>query len=486
MFRLLQAFFLLIPAVGYVLTRETLQNHQPWYFFLTAVVWTETAAIVLLLRQRWLSVLPLWLMLAFFMVGYYAQFYWITLDPPAFYDMYWELPNLAAQPDNLIRAFATVTVGYSVFCLLSVVLLASSRDAGFTLQRPLAPGRYEAVSIVLFVCLPALIFVSAMVMRATGIAVMGAETVQLPFRLAGVIFYTRAAIGPLLALLLWASVMARRRLWVAAAVVLAASHGATDAMLRSSRGALALLALLLLFVLLVSEKLTGARVRAFALAMVIVVLSFPLLTAYRSIRALDPAGMSLGRAAILTLDQWWQAETSTSGMTATAVRHVVLRLNGISSILPIVISDRAPVDPAEIEPILRGEGVSRFFTVDILGVPREQLHTSAPTLLGWMYILGGHTLVVLATGAFVLTIWVVWRSKYLATLRSAPVARAVFLLFILLQMTEGTIEGLGLQLSTTLATVAFCELLIRIVPARRYAGQPNPPSSAPAVLSSRA
>lgn len=459
----LRWLLLLFFIVGYFITWSHIREYADYYLGMSAMTLVFLALLLSRLDRPIRLALPVWLILAFYLAGYYLQFYWMLLDPDFFFSVHWGLPSLISSSQDVLRAYTTVSYSFVLFCITGWVALG-------TLPRTVRTRRigsfvrteYRTVSLVLCLLVPVLMVLTTAAVSATGIAVMGAESVQLPFRLAGVIYYSRGLIPALLALLVWTSDEAGLGRRTVFGLALALLYGLSDILLRSSRGALLSLFLLLFVLFVISGHLSAQRIRLFASVLLLTIFAFPLVTAYRWIRAANiSSGADLGQVMAEVLGTSSASSASLLGAASIGAQSVILRLNGMSSLLPIVSSDLAPIPPDQLGVVLGQTGTSRYLTFEILGYPPQYIGASAPSLLGWMYLVGGNELVLLGTVVFVLASWLIWRYMSLLRLRSLPVVQALFIMFIFSQLSEGTIDGIGLQMVSTAVSMATCELLVR-------------------------
>jgi hypothetical protein len=107
-------------------------------------------------------------------------------------------------------------------------------------------------------------------------------------------------------------------------------------------------------------------------------------------------------------------------------------------------------------------------TVDLFGFSPNDITAEAPSLVGWFFLVGGHTLVVVGLAGFTVAAYALWRILIRMRLRSLPVVQAIFLAQLFTQATEGMLDILiSLPMLAWPASVAACEWLVRRAEARR-------------------
>ncbi len=378
--------------------------------------------------------------------------------------------------DALAAAYATMTYGFAAFCLTASFLLGrlpvgQSRRAA----RVGAPAwgrsasKYRFVSLVALRIALVLTVATTIIMYMSGIGVMGVEGVTAPFRLVGLVFYTRLVFIPaILLLVVWSSQQAglQKRMLVALALLLV--YGLVDMLLRSSRSGLAGLLLPLGFLFLASGQRVNRRQFMFlAGGMLLVAFLYPVISVYRGIRIAESNDIL---SAIISA----QGSIVGGGLgdllatMGTGVRSLLFRLTGVDMLIVYHGLGVQALGDQAWNVLTAPRGLSGYVTVDVFGFSSNDINAEAPSLVGWFFLVGGHTLVVVGLAGFTAAAYALWRILIRMRLRSLPVAQALFLALLFTQATEGTFDSLiGLPILAWPASIAGCEWLVRRVETRR-------------------
>ena len=444
----------LLFALGYASTAQAFRFNGAEYFVLSLVSAIAGTILVSGLDAPARSTFHIWLLLLVFCVGYYAQFFFLAVNPQIYQGLL--LTPASTSETALIAAYRTTTLAFLAFCLTAWALLVKRGRKAAVIRGPavgVTVGSARSACTSLLVAIMLLEAATAYVAWQSRIAVMGAQAGALPYRLAGAIFYTRLIILPgLLLLLVWLSDCCRLRVLFRAALCILLVHSCADAVLRSSRGTLitALVGLFFLFVL--SRAMTRRRLAWIAAGLAISLLLFPVLTSYRNARIADPAQI----AAPLQVGFSRAYSSEAKGETVTNTAYAVFfRLTGMASLVPAAASGTAPLG------IENANQVTLYFNRAILGIPASWMNSVAPSLVGWFYIVAGNVGVCLGIAAFVVLAQMVWRVLSSSRILAQPVAQSLFLMLLLLVSTDGVLESsLWAILGTTISIVAV-ELIIK-------------------------
>ena len=111
--------------------------------------------------------------------------------------------------------------------------------------------------------------------------------------------------------------------------------------------------------------------------------------------------------------------------------------------------------------------MTSFFTTEVMGYPPEAIHTSAPSLVGWFYLVGGNVLVIAGVFGLTLALWIIWYQLPRSRLRCLAVAQALVATWILLGVAvDGVLDRAYLPALSCLASVVACEWVTRLGKAR--------------------
>lgn len=439
---------------GYAATFSKFGHWQVEYSALTLASLLACLLLLSVLNRPLEITAPVWLFLVLFLGAYYFKLYWM-LNEPKIVSTVWfpHLDWIVDSPEIVVSGYATTTYAFIAFSLTAWLCIVLAKPL-----RASSPKRrihYVAVASHLQWVISFLMAVTSYLMYITGIAIMGAESVYLPFRLAGLIYYTRVALIPaLLLLLIWCSDEADLRKYVRAGIILLCLHGLSDILLRGSKGALLLLFISLGFLFLVTGRMTAPRAWFMISIGVLNILLWPLILNYRYLR--DPT-RGIIHTVVGAMGSVWQGEYPVSEALSGMLTGVLSRFTGIEGLLASVGVGFEPIGFTKLfDPM-----VERIFTIEVLGYSRDAIHGSAPGLLGWFYIVGGHYLAVVGSVSFVVLTWYFWCFLRKVRLICRPVAQALFLGLVFGLAMDGMLNYLGVGVVTTVGSIGVCELLVR-------------------------
>lgn len=452
---------LLVFPVGYLVTAGHFGASAFQYLALNCGSLVGCYLLLSQLGRRPHLTLPFWLLL-FLFVFYYVQHYWLGADPNAVKG-FW-LPDLewmSSSPEILLSAYATTTFAFTTFCLTASLLLAISGRPGNHGTEAYDGVNHRRVFRIALAFLLILIPTTSYAMYAGHIAVLGAEAPALPFRLGGIVYYGRLATIPgLLLVTIWCADHMGSRRGLVIALVVAFIYAATDMLLRASRGSLAAILVPIGLLFFLTGRMTKGRIWPFIVAGAVIVVLWPVVTLYRLSRIADDASIivSLRQG----LDALPAADLTIPGILLDAVRSVIMRITGAVSLVPAVGADVQPLGPGAVS------SVTRFFTTEVMGYPPEAIHSSAPSLVGWFYLVGGNVLVIAGMFGLTLALWIVWQQLPRSRLRGLAVAQALVATWILFGVAvDGALDHAYLPALSCLASVVACEWVTRLGQARR-------------------
>ena len=407
---------------------------------LTAVGLASTAAGFFVRRSPVDS--ALYVVAAVFAFAYLARYFAILADPELIYFL---VPSVAwpafEAPDTLHRSLtyscAAFLAAAGTASFLRLTWLGAPRfgvQGGRRIEFPARdPGRG-----FLFVGVLAIVLLDS-VMIANGIGVQGQFVEQpLPFKLTGAIVYLKSIVVPCFAMV-YIYCAERRGLTGLSRVAISAVllSGAADMILFSSRGALLLQ---VLFVALL-WRVAGFKVRksdAIIAAIIVTgaLLAVPIITATRLF------GTDLS---VLSFSQ-----------IMFGVSFVFFRVTGIDQFM-VIIDLARPIAPADLLEVLWSpRGVAGYYTSEVLAFPEDVPQTFAPSALGWLYLVGGVPGLLLGGVALAGIVFAGWRVIELLLPRLSVIAKAYFMMQLIVICTEGVI-GVSLK-ALMIALFAFWAL----------------------------
>ena len=446
---------LLLFVVGYISTFSRFESCAVEYLGLTLLSVLACCLLLSVLNRPIRFTLAVWLILFVFAVAYYFKFYLIVCNPEIVESLWFpHLYFVAESPGILLRAYAITTCTFSIFCFIAWLFLVLTRRMQKSISEIELNHRF-ILSILVWL-IPVLMVLTGCGMYITGIARMGVPGTYLPLRLAGWMFYTRFVLIPaLLLLLVWCGDRAGLRKYSNAGIALLLLHGVSELLLRSSRGALLGLFMLLVLLFVCTGRMTKYRLILFIAVIIFTVLVFPVISDYRYIRAADE-DISITEALEDSIAQ--QRGTSLAGTLGKTGWKIVFRITGIDSLLAIQAIDFKPLGLSK----LFDSSTERFYTNSVLRYPISAEHSSAPSLPGWFYLVNGAYFAVIGVSCFIILTLIFWYMLIRVRLLCQPVAQAMFLYYFVFRvMSEGNLGLLRLDVYVLIGSIAACEFVVR-------------------------
>jgi hypothetical protein len=450
----------LIPLVfvgGYLATVRRLEGLSEPYFWLTLISLLSCCLLLTQMDRPLDITLPFWLLLFVFIFAYYFKFYWIVYDPDIIQTVWFpQLHWIAAAPRVLISAYATTTYAFTSFCITSWGLMTISHG---TRQLFLADRiRYRHVIWALVGLLSVLMAVSTDLMYTYGIGVMAAEGVYLPFRLAGVVFYTRFVVIPgLILLLIWSGEESGLGEGVAFGLLLLMIHGMSETVLKGSKAGLLWLLVQLGMLWVLTNRLTKRRGTWSLILIGMNLALFPAIQAYRLGRTSD-ADLSINYGMSQALGSMLQGSGQMSGMLEAALKMTAFRFTGMDLLLPILGSGVQKLGLGYFfDPY-----VGRVMTTDVYGYSEHAIQGIAPGVVGWFYLVGGNLLVVIGIVCLLISQWLFWRALSRLRLRALPVAQVLCAFIIFGFWMDGAFDYFLRTVGALITAICVCEGVMRL------------------------
>ena len=401
--------------------------------------------------------------MAFFilMLTQYIRFYSLVIDPSFLRNMLTETGWLTLFSERaLIDGFRLATFAFVAFCFTVFFLLRwSPIDRSTEVKRTpswVDVKFYERPAVVLLLLSPVLMLVLGYFASIYHIGQLGSSIkAELPFRLAGVIYYARLIFVPtLLMFLICAADRAGRQDMVRAGFLLLLAHGVMDVLIKSSRGALLLSVLSLIFLALVGGyKIRRMEKYAFSAVVALAAIAIPLTHQYRVLRN---SGLEITAAISGLADSPWNLST----MILDAIQFIYFRLPGVEMPIAIMGVGGRPLGSRAFEVLSVPNGVADYLTHTVLGFPQEVTHSFAPSFIGWFYLIGGELGVITSGMILALFVTVFWGKLIGQRLYSGPVAQTLFLLILFNAMTEGTLDVLRYHMFAMIACIMCIEIVM--------------------------
>jgi hypothetical protein len=460
----------LVFPIGYLLTFDRLAGFQFEYFALTFISAMSCTGCLFVLQRPTKDTSAPWIVLLTLVGAYYLEFYEIAVIP-------WVTTLFPVRPVNYepshrvyFSCFAAITLAFAAFAVVACLFYGMRRRP--RLDSPAADA-YELPAIRAW-AMPTGLGVGA---AAFGALLLGAATsfvvqryslimgleqqTPLPLHLQGVIVYFRLITIPMMMIyVVYAGLVARRRLWTIGGIALLLIYALSDMILRASKGTLLIELLCLTLLWLLSGQRIGYRQVLLALGLgVVAVILFPVFEVFRALRT---AEIDLTSALIRTFGQiLLQGRLQRS--LAETLASVTMRLTGAGAVMNLVARDFRFLG-ARWWHILRSPGaVKGYTTVEVFGAPPQlvTMFAVAPSLVGYFYVVDGYVGVVIGTSLFAAAVFAAWRFLQRLPLRSLVVAQVMFLFLVFGTVTEGTLDEQVLKVAPVyVVSVLLLETLV--------------------------
>jgi hypothetical protein len=450
--------------VGYLATCENLKTFQSEYLFLTVVSALSCYIILQKLSFQIHKHLPLWIFFGIFIMAYYLKYYIMVFYPDIIVALS-DAPTiksavrhaLISEPGVSIRCFAIITYGFSIFCLLSRLLLNYLTVETIPYQSE-SLRKNSSVFLILFISIPILIIATSWIMYVAKIGVMGSVFAELPFRIAGWIFYMRMSLIPgLILLLILLGERAQSSKYMIAGIAFLFLYALTDMALRSSRSSLIVFSFMLLLLFMIMQKLTIKRVGIFIVSILLTIILFPIIYLSRGLRFHHPS-LSLLQVFNETINRMFVSGTSTiTDLFQNSLTSIFQRITGIDS-LALAVKHGSSYIGLDFF----GLSVGNFYNNEVMGVIPNNPMGFAPSLLGWFYVAGGHWMVVAGVIGATALIWTVWFFLCRSGLKTLPVIKVLLMSWFFWTAIEGTLDRLHIGILVMTGSAIMCEGLTRL------------------------
>ena len=280
---------------------------------------------------------------------------------------------------------------------------------------------------------------------------MGVEHQTLPFRLDALITRTRLDVIPVLCLLsIW--LLDRKgwkHLWVIS-VLLYIAFSVGDSFMRGSRASVAQAMVPMCLLWLLSNTLTRSRTLAIALAVPLVLVTFPFLTSIRVARmnghAVDAETLRAGFDDLRSLEALGSYIDAMTG-----------RFQGFDGLLHNLDYGDDAYDSSRLLWIADSSQLVFHQTHRVVGISDDVIEGRSPGLLGGFLIVGGFAGLAPLIVLYTILVWLLWQG--LGSLQIAPVA----LSFMAARLLEYTGEGtFGVQHPIAgLVAIAIASMVFR-------------------------
>lgn len=352
-----------------------------------------------------------------------AAFYFtVTLRPFSMFLLYQNPDNpFLGSPQEYVSA---VWIGVLAQGTLFAFLVCVRRRIAFVPRHRVSAGTSERcvrwrtlfrhLALALLVLIPLL---NILTMRLN-IGFMGGPDSTLPFRLGGIIVVFRALTLTLALFLVQCAFRTNRRLLQFLSIGILALDVIWVVIATSSRGTIvgSTLMVMFLYILMASRINYRKLVVGFLVLLVIAMITFPYITAYRNAGRLDADAI---------LQSYRRSYTENAEFDQFEMFYQLLnRYTGMETLVPILRSADAPIGVQQVIRIISGHdqyvSIGDYYQRHFLGFSGQ----FGSGFLGELFVIGGSIGVILGTFSLLTAFFVFWRSLLRSSLITAPVIGA--------------------------------------------------------------
>lgn len=394
------------------------------------VLWAATTLVGLALALRLPRLdarsLWIWIVLGLFAVGYFGKTFYAATWLDGHGDLSDLNPEWGAFSDaDLLRSYEVVSAAFLVF---AAGLLFTARPTALDEAPPYRRSRVRSAIAGIAVVVLAL----TLLRGALGIGVMGLETEGLPFGIDTIIFRAQSSLIPaLLLVLMWAGERNEDTLSSALAILVLGLHLVAIAAVSASKAGLIHFAAYVLFLWIVSNRLTPKRELLLALIGVAAIGFYVVGAEFRVLRV---DGLSFSEA----LETVWSVEDAPfADLSNEGLRAIFLRISGAEGTW-FVLSDLAGSAASMIDRLAAvwSTSIRDVYTRQIVGVTWLQ-DFRAPGFIGALLLVFGLAGVglCLLIGPLVSFAW-----RLVGHFPAAPAQLAFSAVFLLQTLMEGIFQ----------------------------------------------
>jgi hypothetical protein len=445
----------LILVVGGAISQTHHGVASESWVLLTAANAIALALAIAALRRSQLPPILYSGIMAVFLLGGVLQLYLLSRNLPASSDFMREQAPLLnwVRATDIDQAYELITLTFVTFCIAVAGLAAIPIRPRF----PRTSSLSKVKRFTVMLAWASIGYVAFTLLQATlGFGQASLHNRQLPLHIVAITLFYRRNIYPAILLLgVWVFDRHDRRRSYLCVIAIGLVAG-TEAFVSTSRGTLIADGLPVLFLWLLTGRLTKFRKLLVVAGIGVYLILAPVLSGLRISRV---------RAATQSFSTPTQLTKMSPFSTASLNRqvgHILLRVGGTFSILfALHREDRLSV--GGLEKVYRPSGLTSYFTNDVMGVPSSVTvaQSQAPTVIGMGTLVGGPigavlVLILSLTGLDLLWHWIPRR------LWSWPVALSL--------LAQGGLiffsEGVTIQLYKVFLGIATVEILYRFTAGR--------------------
>jgi len=455
---LLRSLVLVTFPVGWYVSYPLVDSHNIYYFLLTVLCATATLVLFVSLGNKFKQSIHIWIILLLCWMAYFLKFYilcYMKINQGSYGD-YLELSyateaSLLGRSELIISYFELVTAVWMCFAA-TMIFIFSLKSSYFrkTTIRTFMMRKRVVSNIIMTTVSFSLFMIGVQVFLGLGIVSAGERnTIELPFRLAGIIMTVNNVFLPLIFLVtVWLADLEGTRQKFRIAIVAYMSYGLISGIISTSRSVFVFVVVSLLVLWLITEKMSKKRAAFILVLMLFTIFLNGVLTVNRILRSVYPNldGFEIFNMVITQyiLPAGAAFSSTEANLQISAGLSTLMRVNGSDSLL--IILDYAPRYSSERSfDILTGSlSSAESYANDVLGLPQLFGVAFSPSLLGFFMLMFGNNIFFICF-AFVLylLVWHVLLRRLLnLKLFIEPIVMVLLLLILARFTSEGTLEAL--------------------------------------------
>lgn len=393
------------------------------------------------------------------LVAYLLKYYIFFSFPDTLLGVFAQntMGNWLERPDGWLDTYGSINLALAGICAALILFRIFSEGLPTQSLSQSFPAFDEKWLKNFAWMLPLIIVLLNFIMVRYDIGNMGETgndggSAPLPFRLGGVVFYAKLVFIQY-ALLCYYYISSRigndqHRRW---AIMLMVLYALSDMLVRSSKGSMVLLAVMIFFLLYFTGALSKKHLWVFSATMIVAIMLFPVMEVYRVARVLDPNAsfMELIGRSMNLIASYGNLETSDKGMAMKALTSFFDRLQGTDNFVAIQANIPNPL---------------YWQWLDVYNLERyidEVIGTvgNAPSMLGTFYLLTGKASIFFWMMTWTLFCGIFWRWLKFRGFLFKPVMQSWFMLWVLNMTTEGTLDSQFLYVLAAIASIHVLEKL---------------------------
>lgn len=456
---------ILFFTIGYCVTFNQFENSVFPFMICTLFSAVFVCILIRSLSKNTLLEVPIWVTLFVFITAYYLKFYWVSASSILSPHWHSTVAQFSSSEFTMIKTYKTLTYAFVTFCLTSVILLKNNHS---TLEGVINKERLELLNLdkVMAFLLPVvicLIIFACTISYYTGITVMGSESIVLPFRLSGWLFYVRLiAIPAFLLTCLWCSILGNSTKGYIMCLLVLIVFSFIEMVLRASRGTIIICGIEIICLLFLMGKFSKKTVWLVVLIGLLGVLSWPVFTEFRYL--FDPHSGSRFASLFYSVIKVYETDQSFFAIISDALNQLFTRFSGIEKLIPIIGLDyQLGFEALSTPRFMGGIGLNKIFTWDVLCYNVSAYTSSGPSFLGWFYLYFGNLTVICGVFTFTVFIFFIWKTILVSNLTCKAIVLSILVFDVILWTTAGAFDNSHLLILSLLATTMMVEFIIRLI-----------------------